>query len=92
MTVKVDVKNTGNTAGKEVVQLYLTDKYGSVTRPNKQLKAFEKVMLKSGEVKTVEFKINKQQLSFIGQDNKRIVEPGDFVVTIQNHTANFELK
>lgn len=92
LTVKVDVKNTGNTAGKEVVQLYLTDKYGSVTRPNKQLKAFEKIMLKPGEVKTIEFKINKHQLSFIGQDNKRIVEPGDFVVTIQNHTANFELK
>lgn len=66
--------------------------YGSVTRPNKQLKGFEKVSLNPGEVKTVEFKLNKQNLSFIGLENKRIVEPGDFVVTIENHTANFGLK
>ena len=92
LTVKIDVKNTGKMAGKEVVQLYLTDMYGSVTRPNKQLKGFEKVLLNPGEVKTIEFKLNKQHLSFIGLENKRIVEPGDFVITIENHTANFGLK
>ena len=57
LIVKIDVKNTGNRAGKEVVQLYLTDMFGSVTRPNKQLKAFEKVCLNPGEVKTIEFKL-----------------------------------
>ncbi len=92
LIIKIDVKNTGTVAGKEVVQLYLTDMYGSVTRPNKQLKGFEKVLLNPGEVKIVEFKLNKQHLSFIGLENKRIVEPGDFVVTIENHTANFGLK
>ena len=92
LTVSIDVKNTGNYAGKEVVQLYLTDLYGSVTRPNRQLKGFEKVLLNPGEIKTVTFKINKQHLSFIGQENKRIVEPGDFRVTIANNTANFSLK
>lgn len=92
LIVKIDVKNTGNRAGKEVVQLYLTDMYGSVTRPNKQLKAFEKVLLNPGEIKTIEFKLDKQHLSFIGQDNKRIVELGDFKVTIENHTVNFGLK
>jgi beta-glucosidase len=92
LIVKIDVKNTGNRAGKEVVQLYLTDMYGSVTRPNKQLKAFEKVLLNPGEAKTVEFKLNKQNLSFIGLENKRIVEPGEFKVTIENHTVNFGLK
>lgn len=92
LTVKIDVKNTGKMAGKEVVQLYLTDMYGSVTRPNKQLKAFEKVFLQPGEVKTIEFKITQTDLSFIGLDNKRIVESGDFVVTIENKTANFVLK
>jgi beta-glucosidase len=92
LTVKIDVKNTGNVAGKEVVQLYLTDLYGSVTRPNKQLKGFQKILLNPGEVKTAEFKLNKQDFSFIGQDNNRIVEPGDFVVTIDNHTAIFSLK
>ena len=92
LIVKIDVKNTGNRAGKEVVQLYLTDLYGSVTRPNKQLKAFEKVLLNPGEIKTIEFRLNKQDLSFIGQDNKRIVEPGDFKISIENQTVNFALK
>jgi beta-glucosidase len=90
--VSIDVKNTGKIAGKEVVQLYLSDLYASVSRPNKQLKGFEKVLLNLGEVKTVEFIINKQQLSFIGLDNKRIVEPGDFKITIANQTADFILK
>jgi beta-glucosidase len=92
LIVKIDVKNNGELAGKEVVQLYLTDLYGTVTRPNKQLKAFEKVQLNPGEIKTVEFKLNKQHMSFIGQDNRRIIEPGDFIVTIRNHTADFTLK
>ena len=92
LIIKIDVKNTGTVAGKEVVQLYLTDMYGSVTRPNKQLKGFEKVLLNPGEVKTVEFKLNEQHLSFIGLENKRIVEPGDFVISIENLTANFGLK
>jgi beta-glucosidase len=92
LTVSIDVKNTGNKAGKEVVQLYVTDLYGSVTRPNKQLKGFEKITLNPGEVRTVNFKINKQHLSFIGQENTRIVEPGDFIVTIENNSATFNLK
>ena len=92
LTVTIDVKNTGIKAGKEVVQLYLTDMYGSVTRPNKQLKRFDKILLNPGEIKTVEFTLNNHDLSFIGQENKRIVEPGDFKVTIENHTVNFGLK
>jgi len=92
LIVTIDVKNNGNFAGKEVVQLYLTDLYGSVTRPNKQLKGFEKVFLNPGEIKSIEFKINKDHLSFIGQDNKRIVEPGNFKVTIGKNTADFSLK
>ncbi len=92
LIIKIDVKNTGKLVGKEVVQLYLTDLYGTVTRPNKQLKAFEKVLLNPGEIKTIDFKLIKQDFSFIGQDNKRIVEPGDFKVTIENHTADFRLK
>lgn len=90
--VSIDVKNTGSIAGKEVVQLYLTDLYGSVTRPNKQLKGFEKILLNSGETKTVVFKLNKNHFTFIGQDNKKTVELGDFKVAIENHMANFSLK
>lgn len=89
LTVSVDVENVGKLKGKEVVQLYLTDLYGSVSRPNKQLKGFEKIELNPGEKKTVKFTIDKSHLSFIGIDNKRIVEPGEFSVTIGNLKKNF---
>lgn len=89
LVVSVDVENVGNLKGKEVVQLYLTDLYGSVSRPNKQLKGFEKIELNPGERKTVTFTIDKSHLSFIGIDYKRIVEPGEFVITIGDLKKNF---
>lgn len=89
LVVSIDVENVGNRKGKEVVQLYLTDLYGSVSRPNKQLKGFEKIELNPGEKKTVTFTVDKSNLSFIGIDNKRIVEPGEFVVTIGELKKNF---
>ena len=92
LTVSIDVKNDGKISGKEVVQLYLTDLYGSVTRPNKQLKGFQKIFLDPGQTKTVYFKLNQNHLSFIGQDNKRIVEPGAFRVSIANNNAEFILR
>lgn len=92
LTVSVDVTNKGKVTGKEVVQLYLTDLVGSVTRPNKQLKGFEKVELKPGETKTVTFTITDEHMSFIGQKNKRITEPGDFKVTVGGMEAGFTLK
>lgn len=91
LIVSVDVKNDGRISGKEVVQLYLTDIYGSVSRPNKQLKGFQKISLNAGEKKTVSFKLNNNHLSFIGQDNKRIVEPGEFNVSVQNLNKIFRL-
>jgi len=90
--VSVDVTNTGKVESSEVVQLYLCDLYGSVSRPNKQLKGYEKVLMKPGETKTINFKINKDHLSFIGRDNKRIVEPGEFEVMINNLKDKFVLK
>lgn len=92
LEVSIDVKNKGKLSGKEVVQLFLSDLYGSVSRPNKQLKGFEKIELMPGETKTVTFKINKDHLSFIGLDNKRIVEPGEFLITVGSNTAKFTLK
>lgn len=75
----VKVKNTGKTDGAEVVQVYFRDKVASVTRPAQLLVRFEKVWLKAGEEKTIEFTIDpKTDLSFTGIDLQKVVEPGEF--------------
>jgi len=91
LNVSVTVKNTGNLPGKEVVQLYISDLYGSVSRPNKQLKGFEKIYLNPEESKIVKFVITQNDLSFIGRNNKRIVEPGEFKITIDKLSRGFTL-
>lgn len=80
--VSIDVTNTGKREGKEVVQLYSSDLYASLVPDVKRLRRFEKVELKAGETKTVTFKLNVNDLSFINLQNKRVVEPGDFVFQI----------
>lgn len=90
--VTIDVKNEGSQTGKEIVLMYITDVYGQVSRPNKQLKGFEKIELKPGEVKTVTFKVNKEHLSFVGLNNKRLVEPGEFIISIGGLQQKFYLK
>ena len=89
LNVTVQVKNTGAVKGKEVVLLYLNDLAASVTRPNKQLKAFKKVELNPNQTETVTFTLTPADLSFIGVDLKRIVEAGDFNVMIGNESATF---
>ncbi len=92
LQVAVTVKNTGPRAGKEVVQLYLTDLVASVTPANKRLKRFVKIELAPGESKTVNFALNKKDFSFIGRDNKPAVEPGEFKVAIGKLSQNFVLE
>jgi len=92
LTISVDVKNTGSREGKISVELYITDLYGSVSRPNKQLKGFKKISLEPNETKTVEFNLPSSELSFIGRKNKRILEPGKFEVKIDKLTNEFSLK
>lgn len=92
ITVSVTVKNIGDREGKEAVELYITDLYGSVTRPNKQLKAFEKINLAPGESQEVSFTLNSDDLSFIGRENTRIVEPGEFIAAVADLQAAFYLK
>lgn len=92
VVVSVDVENTGSKEGKEAVLLYLTDLYGSVSRPVKQLKGFEKISLKPGEKKTVSFNITKEQMSFIGLENKPVIEAGKFVVSIDDLKQEFILE
>jgi beta-glucosidase len=82
LNVTVDVANTGNYDGEEVVQLYIKDEIGSVTRPVKELKGFKKIMLKKGEKKTVAFEISSEDLKFYNIDMKFVAEPGDFEITV----------
>ena len=91
LTINADVKNEGNIDGMEVVQLYPSDLYVSVNKPNKQTKGFEKNSLNHGATKTVTFKLNKEHLSFIGKENKKIVEVGEIKVTVEKHTMGFKL-
>jgi len=92
LSVAVDVKNTGAVAGAEVVQLYVNDNFGSVSRPVKQLKGFRKVLLDPGEQKTAVMTLSADDLSFIGQRNTRIVEPGAFTVMIGQLSSSFTLR
>ncbi len=82
LNADVIVKNTGSRPGQEVVQLYVRDEYGSVTRPVKELKAFRKIALDAGESITVSFAVPVSELAFTGQDMRRRVEPGSFKVFI----------
>jgi beta-glucosidase len=82
ITVTVDVKNTGNITGKEVVQLYIKDIIGSVTRPDKELKAFQKIELKSGETKQVSFIIKPEMLEFTTLKMVRELEAGDYQLMV----------
>lgn len=78
----VDVTNTGNFDGKEVVQLYIRDLVGSVTRPVKELKGFQKINLKKGETQTVTFEITAEDLKFYNSDLQFVAEPGRFQLFI----------
>lgn len=80
--VAVDVTNDGKYDGTEVVQVYIQDKVGSVTRPVKELKAFRRVPLKAGEKQTVRFSVPVSDLAFFGYDLTYGVEPGDFRIWV----------
>ena len=80
--VTVDVTNTGTRAGDEVVQLYVRDLVSSVTRPTKELRGFERVTLKPGEMKTVSFTLGPDELSLVDRRMQRVVEPGRFDVMV----------
>lgn len=83
LTVKVDVKNTGNRAGSEVVQLYISDLKSTLARPAKELKGFAKIELQPGETKTVEFNIDKNALQFYNDTKQQWeAEPGFFEAII----------
>ncbi len=92
LSVKCKVKNIGKYDGEEVVQLYLRDISASVTRPVKELKGFNKLFVKAGETKEVEFKINKETLSFYDINMNRTVECGMFELMIGQASDNILLR
>jgi beta-glucosidase len=97
ITASVILTNTGNYDGEEVVQLYIKDEVGSITRPLKELKGFQKVFLKKGESKTVTFSIDEKMLRFYNADLKHVSEKGSFQVFIGTNSsiensATFQLK
>ncbi|WP_179318125.1 beta-glucosidase BglX [Winogradskyella helgolandensis] len=95
--VSVEVTNSGDYDGKEVVQLYIRDVVGSVTRPLKELKGFQKVEINKGDTKTVTFNISVDDLKFYNSDLDFVAEPGKFHVFVGTDSttkmmAEFELK
>ena len=92
MTVSVDVKNTGNRSGKETVILYVRDEVASLSPAGKRVKRFAKISLEPGQSKTLTFKLGRDDLSFIGADNKPTVEAGDFTVMVGGLSGKFTLK
>ena len=92
----VTVTNTGSVAGKEVIQMYIRDLVGSSTRPVRELKGFEKILLQPGESRTVEFTVDVEMLKFYNADMQYVAEPGTFRVFIgpdstTDNSAEFEL-
>ncbi|WP_428232558.1 beta-glucosidase BglX [Flavobacterium sp.] len=95
--VSVEVTNSGNYDGKEVVQLYINDAVASIVRPVKELKGFELVNLKKGETKTIQFTLTEKELGFYDNDGKYLTEPGLFNIMVgwnsnEGLTGKFELK
>ncbi len=90
-TVRVDVRNTGERAGSEVVQMYIRDVVSSVTRPVKELKGFSKVQLAPGESATVAIPIAASALAFYDVDMRRVVEPGEFRIMVGTSSRDEDL-
>ena len=92
LTVSIDVSNDGDRKGKEVVQLYIRDMIGSVTRPVKELKAFQKVEINPGETKKIVFKITEEDLKFYNYDLDHLCEPGEFEVMVGGNSRDVQTK
>ena len=90
--VSVNVANTGEIEGLHTVELYVSDRYASVTPSNRKLKGFKKIALDAGESKVVQFKLKASDLSFVGLDNKWRTEAGEFDIKIGNLTSTFNLQ
>lgn len=91
IVVSVNVKNTGKREGKEVVQLYVSDLYASITPDVKRLRGFEKIILRAGESQKVSFTIAPRDLAFVAKDLRWTVEEGDYEISIGTQKVKFHL-
>lgn len=90
--VSMDIENIGTRAGKEVVQLYVRDLEASMVRPEKELKAFAKVVLKPGETKTVTSTLDREDLTFFDDARKQwVAEAGKFEVLVSSSSRHIHL-
>ncbi len=92
VTVSVKVTNTGARAGKETAILYVRDEVATLSPPGKRVKRFAKIYLDAGQSKTLTFKLNKEDLSYIGTNNKSVVEAGDFTLMVGGLSDKFTLR
>lgn len=92
LSVSVNIKNVGEIAGDEIVQLYISDKYSSITRPVKELKAYKRVSLKPGESKEIVFELNKSAFAYYDSEMNYVVEAGDFDILVGNSSRDEDLK
>ena len=90
--LRARITNTGSRAGSEVVQMYIRDRFSSVTRPVKELKGFRRVFLEAGETAAVDFEIGPEQLAFYDIRMKRVVEAGEFEIAIGNSSRDADLQ
>ncbi len=90
--VMAEVTNTGGRAGSEVVQMYIRDRFSSVTRPVKELKGFRRVSLDAGETAAVEFAVTSESLAFYDIGMQYVVEPGEFEIMIGNSSRDSDLE
>lgn len=86
--IEVNITNTGDIDGEEVIQLYVQDKIGIITRPVKELKGYQKIIIKSGESATVNFTLTKDDLAYYHPDLKKRFEPGEFVIYVGGNSSD----
>ena len=92
ISIKVDIENTGSSAGEDVVQLYINDIVASITRPVRELKGFKRIALKPGETRAVEFELPTETLGFYDKNMKFTVEPGMFKVMVGHSSKDITME
>jgi beta-glucosidase len=85
LNINVDVENTGKLAGREVVQLYISDVEASVEVPMRQLCGIQCITLEPEQKQTISFTIKPQHMALFDYDGKRVLEPGQFIITVGGH-------